>query len=56
MKRIWQSLQISWLRWAVAVVVKNGRVIGLVELRIAGLMSSEKADVVAKKAETVLVV
>ncbi len=36
------------------VVVKKGKVIGLVELGIAGLMSSEKADVVAKKAETVL--
>ncbi len=36
------------------VVVKNGRVIGQVELKIAGLMSTEKADVVAKKAGTVL--
>jgi adenine deaminase len=36
------------------VVVKDGRVIGLVELEIAGLMSSDRADVVAKKAETVL--
>ncbi len=36
------------------VVVKNGRVIGLVELGIAGLMSRERADVVAKRAETVL--
>jgi adenine deaminase len=36
------------------VVVKNGKVIGQVELRIAGLMSDEQADVVAKKAETVL--
>ena len=36
------------------VVVKNGKVIGLVELGIAGLMSRERADVVAKKAETVL--
>ena len=36
------------------VVVKDGRVIGLVELGIAGLMSTEKANVVAKKAETVL--
>ena len=36
------------------VVVKNGRVIGRVELKIAGLMSNEKADVVARKAETVL--
>lgn len=35
-------------------VVKNGKVIGLVELHVAGLMSDEKADLVAKKAETVL--
>ena len=36
------------------VVVKDGNVIGLVELEIAGLMSTERAEVVAKKAETVL--
>ena len=36
------------------VVVKNGKVIGQVELKIGGLMSDEKADVVAKKAETIL--
>jgi adenine deaminase len=36
------------------VVVKDGKVIGQVELKIAGLMSTEKADVVAKKAETIL--
>jgi adenine deaminase len=36
------------------VVVKNGKVIGQVELKIAGLMSNQKADVVAKKAETIL--
>ncbi|HUI89114.1 MAG TPA: adenine deaminase [Anaerolineales bacterium] len=36
------------------VVVKNGSVIGLVELGIAGLMSMERAEVVAQKAETVL--
>ena len=36
------------------VVVKDGKVIGKVELKIAGLMSNEKADVVARKAETVL--
>lgn len=36
------------------VVVKNGKVIGMVELGIAGLMSTEKAEVVAKKAATVL--
>jgi adenine deaminase len=36
------------------VVVKNGKVIGQVELKIAGLMSEERADLVAKKAETIL--
>jgi adenine deaminase len=36
------------------VVVKDGKVIGLVELGIAGLMSAERAEVVARKAETVL--
>jgi adenine deaminase len=36
------------------VVVRNGRIIGRVELKIAGLMSSERAEVVAKKAGTVL--
>ena len=36
------------------VVVKNGRVIGQVELNIAGLMSTERVDVVAKKTATVL--
>ena len=36
------------------IVVKDGKVIGKVELKIAGLMSTEKADVVAKKAETIL--
>jgi adenine deaminase len=36
------------------VVVRNGEVIGLVELKIAGLMSTEKADVVARKAESIL--
>ena len=36
------------------VVVKNGRVIGLVELAIGGLMSTERADIVAKKAASVL--
>ena len=36
------------------IVVKDGRVIGQVELSIAGLMSSEPVDVVARKAETVL--
>ena len=35
-------------------VVKDGRVIGRVELKIAGLMSNEKADVVAQKAGTIL--
>ena len=36
------------------VVVKNGRVIGLVELSIGGLMSTERVEIVARKAETVL--
>ncbi|MBN2502757.1 MAG: adenine deaminase [Anaerolineales bacterium] len=36
------------------VVVKDGEVIGLVELPIAGLMSSERAEVVAEKAGTIL--
>jgi len=36
------------------VVIKDGKVIGRVELKIAGLMSTEKADVVARKAETIL--
>lgn len=36
------------------VVVLRGKVIGKVELPIAGLMSNERAEVVAKKAATVL--
>ena len=36
------------------VVVRRGEVIGLVELPIAGLMSNERADVVANKAAQVL--
>ncbi len=36
------------------VVVKDGEVIGLVELPIAGLMSNERAEIVARKAATVL--
>ena len=36
------------------VVVKDGRVIGMVELAIAGLMSSERVEVVASKAQSVL--
>jgi adenine deaminase len=36
------------------VVVKNGKVIGQVQLKIAGLMSDQRADVVAKEAETLL--
>jgi len=36
------------------VVVKDGQVIGQVELQIAGLMSTERAKVVAQKAGTVL--
>jgi adenine deaminase len=36
------------------VVVKEGKVIGQVQLKIGGLMSTEKADVVAKKVDSVL--
>ncbi len=36
------------------VVVKNGKIISLVELGIAGVMSTERADVVARKASAVL--
>ncbi len=36
------------------VVVRNGEVIGLVELKIAGLMSNQPAEVVAQKAASVL--
>lgn len=36
------------------IVVRKGKVIGQVELPIAGLMSAERADIVAKKAQTVL--
>ncbi len=36
------------------VVVKNGEVIGLVELEIGGLMSTEEASIVAQKAKTIL--
>jgi adenine deaminase len=36
------------------VVVKDGRIVGQVELKIGGLMSNEKADVVARKAESIL--
>jgi adenine deaminase len=36
------------------VVVRDSEVIGLVELPIAGLMSSEKAEIVAEKAGQVL--
>jgi adenine deaminase len=36
------------------IVVKNGRVIGSVELGIGGLMSTEPVDTVAKKIESVL--
>jgi adenine deaminase len=36
------------------VVVKEGQIIGQVELQIGGLMSTERADIVAKKAATVL--
>ena len=36
------------------IVVMDGKVVGLVELPIAGLMSNEHADIVAQKAGTVL--
>jgi adenine deaminase len=36
------------------VVVKDGQIIGQVELQIAGLMSTERAEVVAQKAASVL--
>ncbi len=36
------------------VVVKKGKIIGLIELTIGGLMSTEKAGKVAKKANTIL--
>ncbi len=36
------------------VVIKDGEVIGMVELPIAGLMSNERAEVVAEKAASVL--
>ncbi len=36
------------------VVVKQGQIIGLVELNIAGLMSTERAEKVAKKAISIL--
>ena len=36
------------------MVVKEGKIIGLVELCIGGLMSTEKAERVAKKAGTIL--
>jgi len=35
-------------------VVKDGEVIGLVELEIAGLMSTERAEIVAEKAASIL--
>lgn len=36
------------------IVVKDGEVIGLVELPIAGLMSNERAEIVAHKADSIL--
>ena len=36
------------------IVVKDGKVIGLVELEIAGIMSTDRAEVVAEKATTIL--
>jgi adenine deaminase len=36
------------------VVIRRGEVVGLVDLPIAGLISNERAETVARKAETVL--
>jgi adenine deaminase len=36
------------------IVIRQGEILGQVELPIAGLMSNEKADIVARKANTVL--
>jgi len=36
------------------IVIKNGKIIGKVELPIAGLMSNESAEIVAKKAGSIL--
>jgi adenine deaminase len=36
------------------IVVMDGKVVGLVDLPIAGLMSNERADIVAKKTASVL--
>ena len=36
------------------VVVKDGKILGQVDLPIAGLMSNERAEIVAKKAQSVL--
>jgi adenine deaminase len=36
------------------IVIREGKVIGQVELPIAGIMSNERADIVAKKARTIL--
>jgi adenine deaminase len=36
------------------IVVREGKVIGQVELPIAGIMSNERADIVAEKARTIL--
>ena len=36
------------------IVVKEGEVIGLIELPLAGLMSAENAEIVARKAATIL--
>jgi adenine deaminase len=36
------------------VVVKKGKIIGMIELPLGGLMSTERADVVAKKAAAIL--
>ena len=45
--------ELAWVNGG-QVVVKEGKVIGLVDLPIAGLMSNEKAGTVAEKAASVL--
>ncbi len=45
--------ELAWLGGG-QIVIREGKVIGQVELPIAGLMSNERADVVARKAGSVL--
>ena len=55
MKTIWPWLPTSWRKLGGGqIVVRQGEVIGQVALPIAGLMSNERAEVVARKAATVL--